>query len=197
MARTRGRAFWAKGKKLWRAQGRLRHSCPRELRPRIARSLVSTQEARLHVARCEGHRMLVQLWRSETPLHDQPLDDGRRNRADPRLSPKSAASRRTAVVQTLAIRLLPVLCAWTDQAGSVRDGLRERSRLLEHVARAVQPLNSGDQIKHVALLGRGGVSAFAGGTIAAHWLPSGRVRPRMLATSPTSRQRLCRRSLAT
>jgi hypothetical protein len=57
--------------------------------------------------------------------HDaRPCGSRHRNRADPRLSPKSAVPPRTAVVQTLAIRLLPVLGAWTDQVCSGRDRLR-------------------------------------------------------------------------
>jgi hypothetical protein len=217
LARTRGRALWAKGKKLWRTEGRLQHLWPEgtqgshrtqprvgergppacvEVRrgPAIGLALAIRDPAprptfrrrtaasalvccRRQADRGSPQRCSPGIGRGNE--HDaRPCGCRHRNRADPRLSPKSAVPPRTAVVQTLAIRLLPVLGAWTDQVGS---------GLLEHVAHAVQLLTSGDQIKHVAVLGRGGGSAFAGSTTAAVWPPSGRVRPGMLATSPTSR----------
>jgi hypothetical protein len=81
------------------------------------------------------------------------------NRAHPRLSPKSAVPPRTAFLQTLAICLLPVLDTWTDQVCSCRGGLRSDRASSSTFAQAVQPLTSVDQIKHVAVPGRGGVSA--------------------------------------
>jgi len=47
MARTRGRVLWAKEKKLWRTEVWLQHFCPRGLRARIARNLLSAGRARL------------------------------------------------------------------------------------------------------------------------------------------------------
>jgi hypothetical protein len=78
--------------------------------------------------------------------------------------PKSAVPPRTAVVQTLAI-LLPVLGAWTDQVVSGRYRLRNDRASSSTSRKRSNPPLLGDQIKHVAMPGRGGVGAFAGGTL--------------------------------
>jgi hypothetical protein len=77
MARTRGRALWAKEKTLWRTEGWLQHFCPRGLRARIARSLVSAGRARLSESKWDGTRLLVPLWRSKTlaPIYTNLFDD--------------------------------------------------------------------------------------------------------------------------
>jgi hypothetical protein len=41
----------------------------------------------------------------------------------------------------------------------------EGSRLIEHVAQALQPPVQGDEVEEIAVLSRGGVGPFAGGAL--------------------------------